>query len=189
MGKRMWTIRNLVRPGKGDRGGYGCVQRGQPANGGLSNRIACVACWGTTPLPSAVSWAGRPSPGVAVTQPAGRPCIHSTKSARSRPAASVGGGAVRVRVSHRAMAAPYGPHPSLRPSPDSSPPTAAGRLPAGASRCCPPACSMTSCSRPTPSGLAGAIPPRPPDSARDRRTSSSLDAGSRRCCRGCSSGS
>ena len=126
-GRGSAEFRDLVRPRKRDKGAYGAAHRGQRGNGGASNCTARAACWGMTPLPSAVSCAGRPRPGVAVTQPAGRPCIHSTKSARRRPAASVGGGAGRVSVSHRAMAASYGPHrPSLPPRPGPFPPTAAG---------------------------------------------------------------
>lgn len=88
----------------------------QAERGGARVRSAWEACWGTTPLPSAVSWAGRPSPGVSVTQPGARPCIHSTNRGLRRPASSVGRGAGRVTVSHRATAAAYGPQAPVRPS-------------------------------------------------------------------------
>ncbi|CUM36739.1 hypothetical protein BN2537_2443 [Streptomyces venezuelae] len=197
---------------------YPAAQRGQRGNSGASNCRARAACWGTTPLPSAVSCAGRPSPGVAVTQPASRPCIHSTKSGRSRPAASVGAGAGRVSVSHRVMADAYGPHCWSAPRiPGTAPPTAAGPPPAAESAApcrgdgpcrrsagrgrarlphwagsCPRSRAAgwaRPCSRPTPSASAGATRPRRPGSDRGPRSSSSTDAGSRRSCRCCLSAS
>jgi hypothetical protein len=59
-------------------------------------------------LPNALSWSFRDRPGTAVTWPAGSPCIHSTNRGERRAAplrlASVGGGAGRVRCSHRRIA-------------------------------------------------------------------------------------
>lgn len=67
-----------------------------------------------------------------MTQPGSRPCIYSTKSARSRPAVSVGAGAGRVSVSHRAMAAAYAPHRWSAPRfPEPIPSRAAMPLPSG----------------------------------------------------------
>jgi hypothetical protein len=81
-------------------------------------------------LPSAVSCAARLRPGVAVTQPGGRPCIHSTNSGWSRPRASVGAGAGQVRASQRVMAAVYGPHlPLFVPCPLAFPTTGAASAP------------------------------------------------------------
>lgn len=122
MPERIRRISGLVRPENRGSGALSVGAAGTAGKGGASNRKAREACCGTTPLPSAVSCAGRPSPGVAVTQPASRPCIHSTKSARSRPAPSVGAGAGRVRLSHRVMADPYAPHRRSAPPPPASPP-------------------------------------------------------------------
>lgn len=129
MPERIRRNRGLARPGKPRSGAHPPAQLGQRGKDGASNCRARATCWGTTPLPSAVSCAGRPRPGVAVTQPGARPCIHSTKSARSRPAASVGSGAGWVSLSHRVMAAAYGPHRGSAPRPPATPPSRAAGPP------------------------------------------------------------
>src|SRR5690625_1148305 len=44
---------------------------------------AASACWGTTPLPSILSWFARLIPSMLVTWPGLRPIIHSTKTGDS----------------------------------------------------------------------------------------------------------
>jgi hypothetical protein len=74
--------------------------------------MAWAAWRGTTLFPRRWSWAARESVSVVVTQPAGRPIIHSTNAAESlRVPGWVGLGAARsLRCSHRRMAGRNSPH-------------------------------------------------------------------------------
>lgn len=211
-----------VWPGR-ETGVEGAGQRGtrwrHTVLGGARIRRARAACWGTTPLPRTVSWAGRPSPGVPLTQPGERPCIHSTNCGLRRPAASVGRGAGRVARSQRVIAAAYGPQISARPARPTDPRTAAatarvgscswrpsaalscvwaghprraaGVLPprAGSSPHCRGAGWASPWCRRRPSGWAGATRPRPPGSGRGRPACVSPGAGCPRWPPGCWSGS
>ena len=76
---------------------------------------APTTCWGTHPLPHALSCPARVRPiAGAVTQPAGQPIIHSVNSGFRRwlpffPSGSVGAGAGRVSDSHWRTAGSYSP--------------------------------------------------------------------------------
>lgn len=81
----------------------------------MSRRKASNAWAGTTPLPRALSWCLRVSPGIPVTQPARRPISHSHHWGVSRRPPrgprSVGGGEARpVSSSQRLTAGRYSPH-------------------------------------------------------------------------------
>lgn len=79
--------------------------------------MARVACWGTTPLPHALSCSLRVMLQLVI-QPGGRPIIHSancgfSRACPSRPSGMVGGGAgFFVMVSHWWIAGANLPHSS-----------------------------------------------------------------------------
>lgn len=177
-------------------------QRGQRAKSGASSS-ALAASWGLRPLPRGVCWAGRPGPGVAVTQPGSS--LHPLHGLRAKPVARVRGWRGPGEHLSAGEGGAFWHHPGASGGDQSGSTTAdsGGRQPlpghrpgvpaslalgaavgtpprtAGPGRRSRAACSATPSFRRSPSASAAASPPRRPGSARGRRSCASPGAGCR----------